>query len=221
MRCTRYEEMVILLAEGELPAGDAAELSRHLAACDHCRAFSSAIQQARPGLERLAPPDPGEAFFAAARERTWQAWQARAEARPGLWARWRAAWDDLFAALARQRRELAMATAGVAAAAIAAFLLWPSTLQPPGLPAEYGVAEVQAAAEDVSEAELWTEVETLSKEQLQAFSGQLVLDTGDVGVNDVEDDLEAVDGQIDSLSPEEIKALDVQLAAAAREAKGA
>lgn len=221
MRCTRYEEMAILLAEGELPAEKMAELSRHLAGCDHCRAFSSAIQRARPGLDGLAPPDPGEAFFAATRERVWQAWQAQRAARPRLWARWLAVWEGFLAALARQRRDLAMATAGVAAAAIAAFVLWPSTIQPPGHPAEHGVAELQAMAEDVSEAELWTEVETLSREQLQAFSGQLVLDTGDVNLTDVDEDLEGVDGQIDSLSPEEIKALDVQLTDAAREAKGA
>jgi anti-sigma factor RsiW len=219
--CTRYEEMVILLAEGELAAEKKAELSQHLAGCERCRAFASAVQSARPDLEQLAPPDPGEAFFAAARERLWQAWQAQRAARPGLGARWLSAWERFVAALSQGRRDLAIATAGVAAAAIAAFLLWPSTMAPPGRLIEPGVAEVQAMSDEWSEAELWAEVETLSQEQLQAFSGQLVLDTGDVGLNDDKEDPEGVEGQIDSLSPEEIKALDIQINNAAREAKGA
>jgi hypothetical protein len=67
-----------------------------------------------------------------------------------------------------------------------------------------------------------SELGTLSRDEMQMLSTRLTIETSaDLSAADPEDDPEGMEGQIDALTPEELKALDLQLAIAQREGKGA
>ena len=60
MSCERYEEQIALAVGGDLDAGEARRLDRHLAACDPCRAFAEEMRQSRRAVRQLAQAPIGD-----------------------------------------------------------------------------------------------------------------------------------------------------------------
>lgn len=221
MKCERAEERILLEAEGELPPAEAASLKEHLRGCARCREFAAEAAALRASLEAASPPDPGDAFFAAARERIWREDRAQAERarQAGLRARFAAWLGEIALAFSFHRRELALAAAGVAAAVVLAVALWPRTGPVGPMPPQPEIALTPPSS--ASETDVWADVQMLSREDLQALATQLVIEAPETVATDPDEEVGGIQAEIEMLSPEELRAFERQLAEAAKEAKGA
>jgi hypothetical protein len=235
-RCEEFERMLVERADVPAAGGgaspgvlDPGALAAHLEACGSCRAFEVALR-AVPGEARaaLSAADPGDAFFVAKRNEIWQTWQSSRRAEPvGVWARVRRGWADATSWMFLQRRGLAAVTVGAVAAAVLAIALWPRSVSTPR-DGDAPIVDIgangmaQNGDSAVAEREVLSELGTLSRDEMQMLSTRLTIETSaDLSAADPEDDPEGMEGQIDALTPEELKALDLQLAIAQREGKGA
>jgi hypothetical protein len=221
--CERFERMIVVQAEEELPPRQEAALARHLAGCARCRAFAADLRALRQALPGIGPSDPGEEFFAAARERVWREHRraVREATGAGLWARLRTFFAGLGESLALERREAALAVLGVAAAAILAVVLWPRAVQVPARLPQEAVAPLSSSEESPDVGDLSSEIASMSRDELQALAPELVIDAGDVNLGDPDEETDGIEGQIESLSPVEVRALELQIELATREVKGA
>jgi anti-sigma factor RsiW len=69
MNCVEWEERVALYAGGDLAAGEAVFVERHLGECDGCQVFASGMRQALEAMREAHREIPAEAHFAAVRTR--------------------------------------------------------------------------------------------------------------------------------------------------------
>ena len=160
-RCRSYDDDYSALLDGELPPERAAELSRHVAGCDRCRARLASLRRVDTLVSaRAEPPLP-------------------ADLRAGLQARIEAGADtDARSKPARRRRwlEVPAAAALAAAAAALAYLMAPEEPAPreepvrtartpaPAAPDTTGADLAEVPVEDVAvglELEAMEELETL------------------------------------------------------------
>ena len=240
--CEKFELLLIEETAGVLAPAQQAGLRAHVAACPECPRFAQGLAhvEARARLE-LAPKDPGDAFFVRTRNEVLAEIAAQQRLSPsalrakpaaldlaragergiGAWFRRVGAW------LVGERRGLFGATAGVTAALLVAVFLWPKAMRPPqrGMEPEAGaqgqvdraVAEEPLAGQ--SDAEVLPEISTLSREELTTFANNLTIEGA--ADTDLDDDPEGVEGQVEGLSGDELRALDNQIAVATKEPKGA
>ena len=237
MTCEPVEIMLLEQESGDLSPDAQATLADHVGGCADCGRFAEGLAGVSAAKLRreLAPPEPGEAFFVRTRNEIWHALESAKEAQRvpasaapvGFWARLGWALRRLGEVLFVQRHGLATTAVAAAAVAVLTVALWPRQMRPPSLflPSEISAPtsnSADAASEEASEGDVLADVGSLSKEEMQMLSTRLTIDTSaDVSSVEVEDDPEGVEGQLESLSPEELKAFDVQIAQATREAKGA
>jgi hypothetical protein len=215
--------MAVMAAEGELSPSDETRLRAHLAGCAACRAFAAELAGFRTALDDLAPPDPGEAFFAAARERIY-AEHRRPREEPSLGARLRALFASLREWVSLERRALGATAMSAVAAVLLVLALWPrgadSPLFGPGPTVIPPPAEL-ANGDEMTDAELQAEIGSLNREEIKTLSGKLVIDGGDITGAIVDEEAEGIDALIETLSAEEMNRLNQQLKVAVKEAKGA
>ena len=62
MNCSACKSRIGLLQDGELSAGDARLVERHLESCADCRAFADRLSMVESSLVRLAPIEPHNDF---------------------------------------------------------------------------------------------------------------------------------------------------------------
>ncbi len=230
MSCEKYELFLIERSDapGGLPSADAAQLASHLDTCAACRGFARELEDVTPEKLRAELPakDPGDAFFVRTRNIVWEGVQEQKRAsaparlpaptesgaKAGFFAR-------LYETLFVQKRGLAMT--GVAIAAVAAITvgLWPRAVRPPPF-----VEGAPPAIDQMYEGEgVLAEIGTLSGDEMGKLANKLVIETpADLRGADLGDDEpDAVEQQIETLSPDELKAFDAKIALATKEAKGA
>jgi hypothetical protein len=124
MSCERFEPLVALHVEGDLPGREAAEVEAHLSACGVCQAFADGLRDSQAALKGLGQEELDPAALAAVRRSVSEALDAGRAARP-------------------RRLPLAWAlTAAAALALIAVLLGWressaptPAVVGRPGVPA--------------------------------------------------------------------------------------
>jgi anti-sigma factor RsiW len=73
MTCERFEPLLALHVEGDLPEGEAAALEAHLSTCGTCRAFADAVRDSQQALKDLAEERLDPAALAAVRSSVRQA----------------------------------------------------------------------------------------------------------------------------------------------------
>ena len=69
MNCRLWEERIALYQGGDLPAGQMAEVERHLADCAGCQLLASGLKEALEVLRASHADVPADAYFTAVRAR--------------------------------------------------------------------------------------------------------------------------------------------------------
>lgn len=104
MSCEDYRERIALLAGGELPDAERAEVERHLAECEECHELAAELGEVRELLGALAQESASEAVLAevrsgvseqiarSARRWRWVAVAAAAVVLMGVGIEWRTGW---------------------------------------------------------------------------------------------------------------------------------
>ena len=62
MRCSKVERLISARADGELDDGQREAVERHLAACETCRAFTTALARLADKLDQAEAPEPRWGF---------------------------------------------------------------------------------------------------------------------------------------------------------------
>ena len=82
MNCGRFENMIALDVEGDLPVRQAARLTQHLEICAGCRQFAEEIRESQAWWKSLKLEAPPASVVAEVR------WQKPGQTIPWPWLRW-------------------------------------------------------------------------------------------------------------------------------------